>query len=127
MAFRPPNWDEIIDKDDDNDSRSDHGAPRRGSSRHTDGNDSDNGDGEEEKQGDENGTWKEKGTHNQTGIGKGKGKGMLKAMEEGKGKGKGNSKGKGIVKQTPGGDDITRLIALQLQNEMYEAESDMEG
>jgi len=41
-------------------------------------------------------------------------------MEEGKGKGKGNSKGKGIVKQTTGGDDIFRAIALQLQKEMYE-------
>ena len=44
-----------------------------------------------------------------------------------KGKGKGNSKGKGIVKHTPGGDDISRAVALQLQKEMYEADSDTEG
>jgi len=43
------------------------------------------------------------------------------------GQGKGNGKVKGIVKQTPGGDDISRAIALQLQREMYEADSDTEG
>jgi hypothetical protein len=56
-----------------------------------------------------------------------------KAMEERKGKpieelkGKGNCKGKGSVKQTPGGDDITCAIALQVQKEMYDADSDTEG
>jgi len=34
---------------------------------------------------------------------------------KGKGKGKGNGEGKGIVKQTTGADDISRAIALQLQ------------
>jgi len=31
---------------------------------------------------------------------------------KGKGKGKGNGKGKGIVKQTPGGGDISHAVAL---------------
>jgi len=47
------------------------------------------------------------------------GKGKRKATEnrkgKGKGKGKGNSKEKAIVKQTPGGDDISHAVALQLQ------------
>jgi len=74
---------------------------------------------------------KEQGKGKGTKDGKGKGKG--KATEEGKGKateegkGKGNGKWKGIVKQTPGGDDISPAVALQLQKEMYEADSDMEG
>jgi len=59
--------------------------------------------------------------------GKGIEKGKGKAMEEGKGKRKGNSEGKGIVTQTPGGDDIPRAIALQLQKEIYQADLDMEG
>jgi len=54
-----------------------------------------------------------------------------KATEGGKGKrtekGNGNGKRKGIVKQTPGRDDISRAIALQLQKEMYEADLDTEG
>jgi len=57
--------------------------------------------------------------------------GKGKATEDGKGKrkwkGKGNGKGKSIVKQTPGGDDITCAVALQLQKEMSEADLDMEG
>jgi len=57
----------------------------------------------------------------------GKGKGTKDGKGKGKGKGKGNGKGKGIVKQTPGGDDICRAIALQLQKEMYEADLDTEG
>jgi len=43
------------------------------------------------------------------------------------GEGDGNSKGTGIVKQTPGGDDISRAIALQLEKEMYYADSDTDG
>jgi len=42
-------------------------------------------------------------------------------------KGKGNVKGKGIIKPTPGGDDISRAIAFQVQKIMYEAGSDTEG
>jgi len=43
-------------------------------------------------------------------------KGKGKATEEGKGKG--NGKGKAIVKQTLGGDDISRAVAVQLQKEL---------
>jgi len=39
----------------------------------------------------------------------------------------GNGKGKGIVNQTPGGDDISRAVALQLQKERHEADLDTEG
>jgi len=48
-------------------------------------------------------------------------------MRKGKGKGKGNGKGKGIVKQTPGGGDISCAVALQLPKEMSEADLDTEG
>jgi len=44
-----------------------------------------------------------------------------------KGKGKGNCNGKGFVTRTPGGDDISRAVALQLQKERYQAESGTEG
>jgi len=121
LAVRPLNWDEIIDEDDDDDNWVDPGAPSGGRSRPSDGNDNDDSEGEEDTQGGEKGTGKGKGTKD----GQGKGKG--KATEEGKGKGKGNGKGKGIVKQTPGGDDISRAVAVQLQKEMYEADSDTEG
>jgi hypothetical protein len=40
-------------------------------------------------------------------------------------KGQGTSKGKGIVKQTPGGDDISRAIAVQKVAD--QADSDTEG
>ena len=43
------------------------------------------------------------------------------------GNGKGNRKGKGIVKQTPGGDDICCAVGYQVQKEMSEADSDTEG
>jgi hypothetical protein len=46
---------------------------------------------------------------------------------KGKVKGQGNGKGKGIVKQPPGGDDISHAVALQLQKERNEADSDTEG
>jgi hypothetical protein len=69
----------------------------------------------------ETGTGKVKGTKD------GKGTGQGKATEEGKGKGKVNGKGKGIVKQTPGEVDISRAVAVQLQKEMFEADSDTEG
>jgi hypothetical protein len=59
--------------------------------------------------------------------GTGKGKGTKDRKGNRKGKWKGNSKGKGIVKQNPGGDDISRAVALQLQKERYEADSDTEG
>jgi hypothetical protein len=75
----------------------------------------------DDTQGSEKGTRKGKGTKD----GKWKGKG--KTTEERKEKGKGNMKGKGIVKQTPGGDDISGAVAVQLKKEMNEADSDMEG
>ena len=84
LAVRPLNWDEIIDKDDDDENWADPGAPSGGWSRPGDDNENDDGKGEEDTQGGEKGTRKGKGTMD----GKGKGKG----------KGKGNSKGKGIVK-----------------------------
>jgi len=113
MAVGPVNWDEIIDEDDDDEKWADPGGPSGGRSRPGDGNDNDDSEGEEDTQGGEKGTGKEKG--------KGKGK------ETEEGKGKENGKGKCIVKHTPGRDDISRAIALQLQKEMYVADSDTEG
>jgi hypothetical protein len=105
--------------DDDDENWADPGDPSGGRSPAGDGNDHDDIMAEKDTQGGEKGTGKGKG------ITDGKGKGKGKAPEEGKGKG--NGKGKGIVKQTPGGDDISCAVALQLQKEMYEADSDMEG
>jgi hypothetical protein len=113
LAIRPLNWDEIIDKNDDDENWADRRAPSGGWSRPGDGNDNDNGEGEEDTRGGEKGTGNEKGTKD----GKGKRKG----------KGKGNGKRTGIVKQTPGGDDISRAVALQLQKDRYEADSGTEG
>jgi len=59
--------------------------------------------------------------------GTGKGKGTQDVDGKGKGKGKGNGNQKGIVKRTPGGDDISRALALQLQMEKYEEGSGPEG
>ena len=123
LAVRPLNWDEIFDEDDDDENWADPGGPSGGRSRPGDGNDNDDSEGEEDTQSGEEGTGKGKGTKD--GKGKGKGKGQGKATEEGKGMG--NGKGKGIVKQTPGGDDISRAVTLQLQKEMYEADSDTAG
>jgi hypothetical protein len=115
LAVRPLNWDEIIDENDDDENWADPGAPRGGRSHPGDGNGHDNGEGEEDMQGGDKGTGTGKGTKDVKGKGKGKRKG------------KGKGKGKGIVKQTPGGDDISRGFALQWQKERYEADSDMEG
>jgi len=119
LVVRLLNWYEIIDEDDDDENWADPRTPSSGRSRPGDGNDNDHSKGEEDTQGSEKETGKGKGTKD----GKVKGKG--KATEEGKGKGYG--KGKGIVERTPGGDDISRAVALQLQKEMYEADSDTEG
>jgi hypothetical protein len=113
LAVGPLNWDEIIYEDDDDDNWADPGAPSGGTSRPGDGNDNDDGKSEEDTQGAEKGT--------------GKGKGTMDGKGKGKGKGKGNGKGKGIVKRTPGGDDISRAVALQLQKQMSEADLDKEG
>jgi hypothetical protein len=113
LAVRPLNWDEIIDEDDDDENWADPGVPSGGRSRPGDGNDNDDGEGEEDTQGGEKGT--------------GNGKGTKDVKGKRKGKGKGNGNGKGIVKRTPGGDDISRAIALQLQKERYETDSGTEG
>jgi hypothetical protein len=42
-------------------------------------------------------------------------------------KGKHNGKEKGAVKQTPGGDDISPAVAVQLEKERFEADSGTEG
>ena len=112
-ALRPLNWDEKIDKVEDDENWVDPGAWSSGKSRPSNGNHNDNGEGEEDKQGGAKGTGKEKGANNGQG--------------NGKGKGKGNGNGIGIVKSTPGGDDISCAIVLQLQKETYQANSDTEG
>jgi len=123
LAVRPLNWDDIIDEDDDDDNWVDPGAPSGGRSLGGDGNYNDDGQSEEDTQGGEKGTGKGKGTKD--------GKGKRKATEDrkvtGKGKGKWNGNGKGIVIHTPGGDDNSHAIVLQLQKEMSEADLDTEG
>jgi len=127
LAVRPLNWDEIIDEDDDDENWADPGAQCGGRRRSGHDNHNDDGEGEEDTQGGETGTGKWKGTKD----GKGKGKATEDGKGEGKGqgkeKGKGNGKGKGSVKQTTGGDDISRAITLQLQKAMSEADLDTEG
>jgi hypothetical protein len=113
LAVRSLNCDEIIDEDDDDENWADPRAPSGGRSRPGDGNDNDDGGGEEDTQGGEKGTAKGKGTKD--------------VKRKGKGKGKGNGNGKGIVKQTPGGDDISHAVALQLHEERYEADWSTEG
>ena len=125
LASRPLNWDEIFDKHDDDENWVDPGAPSGGRSRPRDGNDIDNGEGEEDMQGGVKGTGKDNRTKHWEGTGKGKRKGKVTAMD--KGKRMGNSKGKGIVKPTPGGDDISCAVALRLEKELCEADFNMEG
>jgi len=84
LAVRPPNWDEIIDEDDDEENWVDPAAPCSAKYRHDNDNDNDDGEGEEDQQGGEKGTRKVLGTKNGKGTGKGKGKGK--------------GKGRGIVK-----------------------------
>jgi hypothetical protein len=121
LALRPLIWDGMINAADDHENWVDPRAPSSGSSRPSNSNDNDDIEGDENTQASENVTGKGKGTKDRKGTGK------EKATEEGKGQGKGNGKGKGIVIQTPGGDDICCAVALQLQEEMYEAASDTEG
>jgi len=86
----------MIDMDDDGETWLDHWA-RSGGMRHP-GNSNQNDDDKDEQdmQGGENGP--EKGKCSMDG--------------QGKGKGKKNCKGKVMIKQTPGGDDISRAITL---------------
>jgi len=118
LAVRPLNWDYIIDDDGDDKNWVDPAARSSGRSCPSDRNDNDDRDGEEDTQGGENGSRKGKSSKD------GKSKRKRKATEERKEKGKGKGKGKwkGIVKQTPGGDDISRAVAVQLQQDMYEAD-----
>jgi hypothetical protein len=106
LAVRMLNWDQIIDEDDDDDNWADPGDPSGGKSHLGDANDNDNGEGEQDLQGGDKGTRTGQGTKHW----KGKRKGM--ATEEGKGKG--NGKRKCIVEQTPGGDNMSCAVALQL-------------
>jgi hypothetical protein len=123
LGVRTLNWNQIIDKDHDDDIWADPGAPSAGRCGAGDGNDNDRCQSEEDMQGDEKGTgngnrkkdWKSTGKASE--AGKGKGKEM----------GKGNTKGKCIVMHTPGGDDISRAVALQLQRELSDAYMDTEG
>jgi hypothetical protein len=101
LAVKPLSSDEIINEHDDDENWADPGATCSGRCRPGDGNDNVIGDGEEDEQGGENRTGK--ATGKKDGKGTGKGKRM------------GNSNGKGIVKQTPGGDDISHAVALQLE------------
>jgi len=110
MDGRPLNWDEIIEEDVDDENCWESGGPSRGRRRPGDGNDNDDCEGEEDTQSSEKGTRNGKGTMD----GKGNGKATEDGKRKWKGKWKGNRKGKGIIKQTPGGDDISRAIALQL-------------
>jgi len=103
----------MIDEGDDDENWADPRSPSGGRTCPGDGIDNDNSEGEEDMQGGEKGTRKGKRRKDRKG--------------KGKGKGKGNGEGKGSGKQTPGGDDISRTVALQLQKEMHEADSDTEG
>jgi len=123
LAIKSLNWDQITDKDNDDENWADPGAPSGGRSHPGDGNDNEDGEGDEDMQGGEKGTGKGKGIKD----GKGQGKGKGKAIDKGKGKGKGNDKRKGIVKETPGGDDISRAVASQLRKDTYEADQDTEN
>jgi hypothetical protein len=119
LAIGQLNWNDVIDEDNDDENWADHGWPSGGRSHPGDGNDNDDSTGEEDMEGSGKGTGKGMGTNEE------KGKGRGEPTEEGKGKGKGQ--GKDCVKQTPGGDDISWAVALQLHKEMYEADSDTEG
>jgi len=133
LAVRPLNHDEIIDEDDDVENCGDPRVPSVGMSHPGDGNDNDDGEGEEDTQGGETGTGKRKGTKvgnwkwKATGGWKGNGKGKGKATNSAKGQGTQTNNRKGILKQTPGGDDISHAVALQLWKDMYEAHYDTEG
>jgi hypothetical protein len=98
LVVKPLNSVEIIDEHDDDDNWGDPGAPSGGRSCPCYVNDNDDGESEEDTQGTEKWTGNGKGTNDRKG--------------KGKGKGKGNGKGKDIVKQTPGGNDISCALAL---------------
>jgi len=108
----------MIEEDDMEENWADPGAPSSGTNRPGIGNDNDDGEGGEDTQGGEKGTGKRKGRKDGTV----KAKATEKRKGKGKGKGKGNGEGKGIVKPTPGEDDISCAIALHWQKVMSEAD-----
>jgi len=67
MACKPPNWNEIIDEDDDDEHWADPWVPTGGKRRPRDGNDTDEGEGEEDMQGGK--TWTRKGLATKDGKG----------------------------------------------------------
>jgi hypothetical protein len=93
LAVTPLNWDEIIDKDNDDDNWVEPRAPSSGRGHPGDGNENDDGASEEVTQGGE----KTVGEGNGKKDGKGKGKATEDGKGKGKWKGKGNGKGRGIV------------------------------
>jgi hypothetical protein len=118
------NWDEISDDDDDDKNWAEFGVPSSHSGNPRHGNHNDDTEREESSQGSENLTEHEMGTSYVKGKCMVKGKGKVRAMEEWKRKG--NGKEKGIVSQTPLGEAASFAIALQVQDEMYEADSDLD-
>jgi len=113
------NWHEIIDHNDDDENWADPGMATSRRSRPGKGNDNVDGECEEGTHCGEQGTEKGKGTMD----GKWQGMRKGKATENTKGKGQGNRERIGIAKQSPGGDDISRAVALLLQKGMYKADS----
>jgi hypothetical protein len=91
LSVRQINWNEIIDKDEDDENWADPRALSGARSRPSDENDNNDIQDEEDTQGSVKEIRKRKCTKDGTG------KGMGKARENGKGKG--SSKGKGIIKQ----------------------------
>jgi len=116
LAIRPLNWDGIIHMNDDEENWSDPGAPSRGRSGPSSGNDNGGSEDLEDMSDGEKGTVIRKGTTD----GKVNAKGKATVQGKGKWKGMGHGKGKGVVKQTPGEDDISRAVAVQLQKVIYE-------
>jgi len=102
----------MIDERDDDENYRNPGGPSGETSRPGDANANDDDEGVEDTQCGDKGTGKGKG------IKEGKGKRMVKR--------KGNGKGKGIVKQSPGGNDISHAVALQLEKERNKAAPDTE-
>jgi hypothetical protein len=121
LTPRAVSWDEIIDENNDDVSWADLRAQRSGSSCPSDGNDIKNCEDTNKTQGCEIGTGRWKGTVDVTG------RGIGTAMEKVKGKGKRNWKGKGIIKQTPEGNDSSCTVTWLLQKEPYNADSEREG
>jgi hypothetical protein len=123
LEIGPLNQTDRIHEDEDDQDWADPGQPSGGKSHPGDDNNDDNSKGEEVTQGGGKGTRKGKETQD------GKGKGQ--ETEDAKGKrqwnGKGQGEGKGIVEQTPGGDNISRTMVLQLQQDMSEPDFNTEG